>query len=106
MVQTSIVHRLVNAVQQRDAGALAELYAEDAVLDNPLSPTALEGRRAIMESEQALFAAFSEIDINLRTVLTGDQSYAAELVLGATNTGPLDLGGEEPVAATRHWPPH
>ena len=100
MVQTSVVHRLADAVQRRDADALAELYAEDAVLYHPLSPAPLEGRRAIRESEQALFDAFSQIEVSLRTVLTGDQSCAAELVIRATNTGPLYLGGEEPLAAT------
>jgi predicted ester cyclase len=79
---------------------LAELYAEHAVLCHPLSPAALEGRQAIRESEQALFDAFSKIEVNLRTVLTGDQGCVAELVIRATNSGPLDLGGEERVAAT------
>ena len=100
MVQASVVHRLADVLQRRDAGALAELYAEDAVLYHPLSPAPLEGRRAILESEQALFDAFSEIEVNLRTVLMDERRCAAELVIRATNTGPVDLGGEEPVAAT------
>jgi steroid delta-isomerase-like uncharacterized protein len=100
MVETTVVQQLADAVQRGDAGALAELYAEDAVLHHPLSPTPVEGRQAIQESEQVLFDAFSEIEVELRTVLTADQSAAAEVVLRATNSGPLDLGGEEPVAAT------
>jgi ketosteroid isomerase-like protein len=52
MVETTVVQQLADAVQRGDAGALAELYAEDAVLHHPLSPTPVEGRQAIQESEQ------------------------------------------------------
>ena len=100
MDQTSVAQQLAEAVQRADADALAGLYAEDAVLHHPLSPTPVEGRLAIRESEQALFDAFPEIAVELRTVLTAERSVAAEVVLRATNSGPLDLGGEEPVPAT------
>lgn len=70
------------------------------MLYHPLAPAPIEGRQAIRESEQALFDAFSEIEVDLRIVLTGNRSCVAESLIRATHTGPLDLGAEEPLAAT------
>jgi len=100
MAEAAAVYRLADAVQRRDADALAALFADAAVAYHPLSPNPLHGRQAIRANEQALFDAFSEIDVDIRTVLSGDGSCAAELVLRATNTGPLEAAGGDSVPAT------
>ena len=103
MNPAEVMRRLADAVQRRDADALAALYAEDAVLCHPLAPMPLVGRQAIRESEQALFDAFSDIEVEVKTLLADDRCCGAELVIRATNSGPIDLGSDEPVPASgRH----
>jgi steroid delta-isomerase-like uncharacterized protein len=87
-------------VQSRDADAVAELYAEDAVVHHPLSPAVASGRDAIRAGQQKMFDAFSEVEIELRSVLESPRTCAAEVVLRATHTGPLDIGDEQPVPPT------
>ena len=95
-----LINRLVEAITNRDADALARLYAEEATLRHPLFPEPARGRAAIRAAEQELFDAFSDIEVEVRSVLTGESRCAAEVVLRATNTGPIDAGGDEPAAAT------
>jgi steroid delta-isomerase-like uncharacterized protein len=91
---------LAAAVERRDAAALSELFADQAVLHHPLSPEPVEGKAAIVASEQALFDAFSEIEVEVARVVADANDVAVEVVLRATNTGPLDIGGEEPLPPT------
>ena len=94
MSPSEVLRALAAAVQRRDADALAALYAEDAVLYHPLTPGGVRGRDAIAASEQGLFDAFSDVEVELRSVLEGGSECAGELLIHATNTGPLDLAGE------------
>jgi steroid delta-isomerase-like uncharacterized protein len=95
-----MVQRIVEAVASGDADAVAALYAEQATLHHPLLPEPARGRAAIRASEQELFDSFSEIEVELRSALAGDSTCAAEIILRATNTGPIDLGGDQPLPAT------
>jgi steroid delta-isomerase-like uncharacterized protein len=95
-----VAERLVGAIERRDAQALTELFADEAVLHHPLSPEPIRGRAAIRESEQALFDAFSEIGVEVLRVLAEAEDVAIELVIRATNTGPLDAGADERLPAT------
>jgi len=45
------------------------LFADGAVLHHPLSPEPVEGSAAIVASEQALFDAFSEVEIGVLRVI-------------------------------------
>jgi steroid delta-isomerase-like uncharacterized protein len=94
------VRRMIEAIQRRDADAYAQLYAEDAVMHHPLSPLPIEGRAAIRESEQALFDAFSNIEIQLLMLLGSEERAAVEVVIHATNSGPLEVGPGEVLRAT------
>lgn len=98
--RAEVVQRVVEAVASRDADAVAALYAEKATMHNPLFPQPARGRAAIRAAEQELFDSFSEIEIELRSVLVGENTCAAEVILRATHTGPVDVGGDQPVAAT------
>lgn len=97
---TDALHSLVAAVEAGDADAYAALFSEEAVALHPLSPEPLRGRSAIRAAEQELFAAFSEVEVEVRALATDQVRCAAEVVLRAVNSGPLDLGGGEPLAAT------
>ena len=77
-----------------------ELFAEDAVLHHPLSPEPIRGKAAIGENEQALFDSFSDIDIEVLRVVSEGDDMALELVVRATNTGPLDVGADEKLPPT------
>ena len=96
----SVFRDLVEAVQRRDAEAVASLYAEDAVVHHPLSQAIARGRDAIRAGQQKMFDAFSEVEIELGSVLEGERTCAAEVILRATHTGPIDVGDEEPIPAT------
>jgi steroid delta-isomerase-like uncharacterized protein len=94
------VHELARAIERRDPAALSELFADDAVLRHPLSPEPIAGKAAIVASEQALFDAFSEIEVEVVRVIGEADDVAVEVVVRATNTGPLDAGGEQPLPPT------
>ena len=88
--------KYVGAVENRDEDALAALFADDAVMYHPLSPEPIRRKAAIIASEQALFEAFSDINVEVRRVVAEVDDVAMEVVLRATNTGPLDVGADEP----------
>jgi steroid delta-isomerase-like uncharacterized protein len=95
-----IVESLVETVERADADALARLYAEDAVQHHPMAPGPVVGREAIRESEAALFATFSDVTVQRRGLWRTGSTVIAEVVLSATNTGQLDVGGPEALPAT------
>jgi len=98
----SIVDRLVAAVSGEDIDAFGALYADDAVLIEPLYPEPVRGKEAIMEGEKGLLRAFSEVSIDVRNEVSFGRGIIAELVLSATNDGPLDLGeGDVPATGRR-----
>lgn len=95
-----IVDRLVAAIEGGDAALFASLYAEDAVLHEPVLAEPSRGRDAIMRGEQVLLQGFSDISVHVQSVLHSEQSVAVEVLLTATHTGPLDLGDDQELAAT------
>ena len=98
----SVVESLVEAITNEDIDAFGSLYAEDAVLYEPLLPEPARGRNQIVEGESALFRAFSDISIAVRKAIESGALAIAEVVLNATNDGPLDVGaGEVPPTGRR-----
>jgi len=98
----TVVRRLVEAIQHEDIDAFAALYAHDAVLHEPLYPEPVSGRDAIAEGEAGLFRAFSDVSIEVKNELIGESFAVAEVVLNATNDGPLGIGdGEIPPTGRR-----
>ena len=95
-----VVQKLVDRIERRDAAALTELFAEDAVLHHPLSPDPVRGRAAIRESEQALFDAFSDIEVEVGRVMVEADDVAIEVTMRATNSGPLELAPGESLPPT------
>ena len=95
-----MAEKLVGAIEGRNADAIIELFSEDAVLHHPLSPEPIQGRASIGASEQALFDAFSDIDVEVLRVVAEADDVAIELVIRATNSGPLDLDADERILPT------
>ena len=92
--------KLVQAIESADPTGLAGLFSNDAVMRHPLSPEPIEGRAAIAASEQVLFDAFSDIDVDVLRVVSLGEDVVLEVVLRATNTGPIDLGNDQSVPPT------
>lgn len=95
-----LVRRFISTIEQRDADGYAALFAEDAVVHHPLAPDPIRGREQIRASEQALYDSFTDVRVELRSLLSSHDSCAMEVVLRAVNTGTLDVRGDDAVPAT------
>jgi steroid delta-isomerase-like uncharacterized protein len=96
----ALAEKLVHAIENGDAEALMGLFDDDAVLHHPLSPEPIQGKAEIEASEQVLFDAFSDIDVEVLRVMAEADDVVIEVVLRATNSGPLDLGADERLPPT------
>jgi steroid delta-isomerase-like uncharacterized protein len=77
-----------DAFVRRDLDALAELYAEEAVIESPLAGT-LSGRDAFALAHSAIFSAFPDIVNTFEPPLVGDDRAALMTESVGTNTGSL-----------------
>ncbi len=100
MEPDAVVDALIDTIERGDLDRLADLYGQNAVQHHPMADGPVRGRHAIRESEAALFAMFSDVTISRRTVARSGSTIIVELVLSATNTGPLDVGGPDVLPAT------
>ncbi len=100
MEPNAVVDALIETIQRADLDGMADLYARHAVQQHPMADEPVRGRDAIRRSEAALFAMFSDVTISRRTVARSGSTIIVELVLSATNTGPLDVGGPDVLPAT------
>ena len=100
MADVDVVDRLIEGILNEDVNAIAACYTDDGVVDHPLYPKPARGHDAIRAHQQILFDAFSDISVDVRSRMEGENVCAAEVVLRATNTGPIDVGAQEPIPAT------
>jgi uncharacterized protein (TIGR02246 family) len=77
-----LVRRLLEAARRHDAAAVARIYADDAVALSPVFGE-LNGAAAIAASWQTLFAAYTDLSLEITTVLVDGNRVA---VLGAVAT--------------------
>ena len=98
MDNTNVIHRMAETVRRRDADAMAALYAPDATVHHPLYPEPARGQDAIRASQRELFDAITDVEVDVLAVLMGENTCAAEVVIKATHSGALDVGGV--IAAT------
>jgi steroid delta-isomerase-like uncharacterized protein len=73
---------------------MAALYTQDAIVHHPLYPEPARGRDAIRASQQPLFSGISDVDVQVRSILTGENACAAEVIIQATHMGTLDVEGK------------
>jgi steroid delta-isomerase-like uncharacterized protein len=100
MDNANVIRRMADAVRRRDAEAMAALYTQDATVHHPLYPEPARGQDAIRASQRELFDAIAEVEVQIRSILTGENTCAAEVTIKATHTAALDVGGEGPIPAT------
>jgi predicted ester cyclase len=92
MRERETVEKIVDAIRRGDARGYSEFFAQEGRLTHPLSTEEIKGKAAIVQSEQTIFDAFSDIDVEVRSIISERHQAATEVVLRATNTGPIDLG--------------
>jgi serine phosphatase RsbU (regulator of sigma subunit)/limonene-1,2-epoxide hydrolase len=81
----ALVRRLLTAARRRDLAEVRQCYAEDAVAESPAFGE-IRGRDQIVDSWGALFTSFSDISVDISTVLVDGDRVA---VLGTLTTTDL-----------------
>jgi steroid delta-isomerase-like uncharacterized protein len=78
------------AWKNRDADAMAELYAASAIVTDPLQAEPLGGVDAIRRDTAEFFRAFPDVALEQLNVFAADERTGAiEWRVRGTNTGPL-----------------
>lgn len=90
-----ILARLIRAIENKDLEAFSRMYAESAVMHEPMLETPARGRDEITRGEASLMHAFSDLEVRVRNVSADASLMVAEVVMTAVNDGPLDLGEGE-----------
>lgn len=96
----AVAEELIGAIETGDIEEVVALYIEDGTQHHPLAAEPIRGRDAIRASDGALLQAFPDATIQRRGVFAGESTVVVELVLVATNTGPLDLGDGQTLPPT------
>lgn len=81
----ALVRRLLTAARGRDLAVVRDCYAEDAVAESPAFGE-IRGRDRIVDSWGTLFSSFSDISVDISTVLVDGDRVA---VLGNLTTSDL-----------------
>jgi steroid delta-isomerase-like uncharacterized protein len=82
-----IADKIAKAYESVDATAMANLYAEDAIIVEPGG--VIRGRKAIQEHMEGFHRTFPDLKIEFRTILPSGNHIVFEQVVRGTNTGPL-----------------
>jgi steroid delta-isomerase-like uncharacterized protein len=92
----------VRAFNAQDAGAVADLYAVEAVLHDPQQPEPIPGRDAIREAYAQMFRTFPDAQVTISNRHVEGNLMMYELRLTGTNKGPiLTPDGEIPATGER-----
>lgn len=82
-----VADNIVKAYKSVDAIAMANLYAEDAIIIEV--GEVIRGRKAIQEHMEAMFRAFPDLEIEFLTVLPSGNHIVFEMAVRGTNKGPM-----------------
>ena len=94
-----VIEEQVAAINDHDAAGLARLYSQDASVRDPQSAEPLLGRDGVEQDASVFFTAFPDLRAEVSSTVVEGLTFAVELTLTGTHTGPLPLGADE-VAAT------
>ena len=85
-----LVEKYLDCVKRGDAEGLAELYAVDGVVYDPLSPEPVKGREAIAAVFSAIKRAIPDMEWRLlRPLVENSRRVAFEVAVTGVNDGPL-----------------
>ncbi len=82
--------RFTDAINRRDANAVAALYAPDATVSG-MTPQGHVGRDAIRKFNEDFFKAFPDMTMRTLNIVSKGDTAAAELLFTGTHKGPLEL---------------
>jgi predicted ester cyclase len=85
----TIADKIIKTFNTADPVAIADLYAQDAVMTQPNEPAPVRGRAAILKSYQSIFKAFPNWKFDFNSILFAGDTIIFELVGHGTMTGPL-----------------
>ena len=77
--------KMVAAWNSGNVDRIAECYAPAAVMHHPLVPAPLEGREAIRGFETPMFAAFTELDWRVVSLVGSGRELGLEFQITARN---------------------
>jgi steroid delta-isomerase-like uncharacterized protein len=83
------------AWDDHDPDAFADLFADDFVMRDSLSPQPLTTRADVITYLKSWFTAFPDMHSYTTNRIVSDDAIAAEIEFDATNSGPLVIGGIE-----------
>jgi steroid delta-isomerase-like uncharacterized protein len=86
---TDLMTAAVEAFNRHDPDAFTEVYAEDAVVFDPMQPEPLRGRGAIRKDIVEFLTAFPDVKMEFVSKVSDGERLAAELKLTGTHSGPL-----------------
>ncbi len=84
-----------------DVDGFTALFADDFVYIDDSVPTPMTSSEEIRDYMQAWYTAFPDMRARETNRVVGEDSVACELEFTGTNTGPLEMGGQELPATGR-----
>src|SRR6516162_762437 len=84
----SLVDRRVEALRSHSPQRLAQLYADDAVVESPMFAT-LRGRKAVEESNWAFFETFPDLEVATDAIVIDAPRVALFMTYQATHVGEI-----------------
>ena len=79
------------AISRQDLNAFADLYAANAVVNDPSYPEPLKGRDAVRKDIADFVTAFPDLRVTADTSIASGNIIAAEWTMTGTHKGPLPL---------------
>lgn len=83
------------AWDQHDAAAFTALLADDFTFSDVMAPEAFTTREQVQEYMQSWFTAFPDMRAKATNRVISEDQVAGEVEITGTNTGPLQMGGQE-----------
>src|SRR5919204_840749 len=84
-----VTQKFVSAINRHDAEAVAAIYANDAVVQDPLYPKPLVGKTAVKKDVEDFIRALPDLRFEVTNILEKGDLGVGESRFTGTNTGPL-----------------
>ena len=89
MAAEDIVKKFADSMNGHDIEAIAALWAQDAVIHDPMTPEPVRGKDAIKENLNNWLTAFPDLTFQPFNILSSGDTIGFEVALAGTNRGPL-----------------
>jgi len=86
------VHQYIEAFDKADITLIQSLYAEDAIIEDPVGTPVRKGMAAITEFYQGAFAAGAKLVLNGQPRCAGNTvAFTFDVVMGNLKISPIDV---------------